>query len=35
MPIARHEVDVLLLEPQATINTGDVSGPHTAEAEWI
>jgi mannose-6-phosphate isomerase-like protein (cupin superfamily) len=34
-PVADHEVHVLLLEPAATINTGNAGGERTREAEWI
>jgi mannose-6-phosphate isomerase-like protein (cupin superfamily) len=34
-PVADEEVHVLLLEPKSTMNTGQVRGDRTAEAEWI
>ncbi len=35
MPVAAEEVQVLLLEPKTTVNTGDVTNERTAEAERI
>jgi mannose-6-phosphate isomerase-like protein (cupin superfamily) len=35
LPIAEQEVEVLLLEPRTTVNTGDVRSERTVEAEWI
>ena len=34
-PVADEEVQVLLLEPTTTINTGETRGDRTVEAEWI
>ncbi len=34
-PIAADEVQVLLLEPKTTLNTGDVQNERTVEAEWL
>jgi mannose-6-phosphate isomerase-like protein (cupin superfamily) len=34
-PVAEEEVQVLLLEPKSTLNTGDVQNERTVEAEWI
>jgi len=34
-PVAEEEVQVLLFEPAATLNTGNVTGEMTAPAEWI
>jgi mannose-6-phosphate isomerase-like protein (cupin superfamily) len=34
-PIANHEVQVLLLEPKSTRNTGDLQNERTVEAQWI
>jgi len=35
-PIAEEEVQVLLLEPAGTVNTGTAGGPRTVDApEWI
>jgi mannose-6-phosphate isomerase-like protein (cupin superfamily) len=35
LPLAEEEVQVLLLEPKSTLNTGDVQNERTVEAEWI
>jgi mannose-6-phosphate isomerase-like protein (cupin superfamily) len=35
LPIADQEVQVLLLEPKTTVNTGDVQSERTVDAEWI
>lgn len=36
MPVAAEEVHVLLLEPKATLNTGNVENERTvADAQWI
>lgn len=35
MPVAADEVHVLLLEPKATVNTGDVQSDRTIAAEWL
>ncbi|PKN94643.1 MAG: cupin domain-containing protein [Chloroflexi bacterium HGW-Chloroflexi-6] len=34
-PVADEEVQVLLLEPKSTLNTGDVQNERTVEAKWI
>jgi mannose-6-phosphate isomerase-like protein (cupin superfamily) len=34
-PVADDEVHVLLLEPKATVNTGNVTNERTVEAKWI
>lgn len=34
-PVADEEVQVLLLEPKATVNTGDVQNERTVAAAWI
>ena len=34
-PAAEEEVQVLLLEPKSTINTGDVQNERTVGAQWI
>lgn len=34
-PVAEEEVQVLLLEPISTVNTGDAGGDRTAASEWI
>jgi mannose-6-phosphate isomerase-like protein (cupin superfamily) len=35
LPVAEAEVEVLLLEPKTTLNTGQVQSERTVEAEWI
>ena len=35
LPVAEHEVHVLLLEPKTTVNTGDVENERTVTPEWI
>ena len=35
LPVAEEEVQVLLLEPKSTLNTGNVQNERTVEAEWI
>ena len=35
LPVAEEEVQVLLLEPKSTLNTGNVQNERTIEAEWI
>jgi mannose-6-phosphate isomerase-like protein (cupin superfamily) len=35
LPIVEEEVQVLLLEPKSTLNTGNVQNEKTVEAEWI
>lgn len=34
-PVADDEVDVLLLEPKTTVNTGTAGGERTRDVEWI
>lgn len=34
-PVAEEEVQVLLLEPKSTLNTGDQQNDRTVEATWI
>jgi mannose-6-phosphate isomerase-like protein (cupin superfamily) len=34
-PIANHEVQVLLLEPKSTRNTGNLQNERTVEVQWI
>lgn len=34
-PVAAQEVQVLLIEPKSTLNTGDQRNERTVEAEWI
>jgi tRNA(Leu) C34 or U34 (ribose-2'-O)-methylase TrmL len=35
LPVAEEEVQVLLLEPKTTSNTGNVQNERTVAAEWI
>jgi len=35
LPVADEEVQVLLLEPKSTVNTGDQESERTVVAEWI
>jgi mannose-6-phosphate isomerase-like protein (cupin superfamily) len=35
MPVAAEEVHILLVEPKATVNTGDAGGERTVEPAWI
>jgi len=35
LPVAEAEVQVLVLTPKSTVNTGDAGGERTKEAEWI
>ncbi len=35
MPVSLEEVQVLLLEPKSTVNTGNVQNERTVEAEWL
>lgn len=34
-PVAEEEVQVLLLEPKSTLNTGNVQNERTVNAHWI
>ena len=34
-PVAEAEVQVLLLEPKTTVNTGDVQSERTINAQWL
>ncbi len=34
-PVADEEVQVMLLEPKSTINTGNAQNEHTVESQWI
>ena len=34
-PVAEDEVQVLLLEPKSTINTGDLQNERTVDSQWI
>jgi mannose-6-phosphate isomerase-like protein (cupin superfamily) len=35
MPVAEEEVQVLMLEPKTTLNTGNLQNERTVAAEWI
>ena len=35
LPVAAEEVDVVLLEPKSTVNTGNVENDRTVQAEWL
>lgn len=35
MPVAADEVHAVLLEPKATVNTGNVESERTVQAEWL
>lgn len=35
LPVAEDEVQVVLLEPKSTRNTGEVENERTVEAEWL
>ncbi len=35
MPVAAEEVQVLLLEPKTTVNTGNAQSERTIQAEWL
>ena len=35
MPVAAEEVQLLLLEPKTTVNTGELQNERTVDAEWI
>jgi mannose-6-phosphate isomerase-like protein (cupin superfamily) len=35
LPVTEQEVQVLLMEPKSTLNTGDVVNERTVEAGWI
>lgn len=35
MPVAEEEVWIMMLEPKATTNTGNVENERSVEAEWI
>ena len=34
-PVAKEEVQVILLEPKSTLNTGDLQNERTIAAKWI
>jgi len=35
LPVANDDVEVLLLEPKSTLNTGNVQNERTVQADWI
>ncbi len=35
LPVAREEVQLMMLEPKTTVNTGNVESDRTVEADWI
>ena len=35
MPVAEEEVQLMMLEPKTTVNTGNVESDRTVEADWI
>ena len=35
LPVAEQEVQVVLLEPKSTLNTGNVQNERSVEPEWI
>jgi mannose-6-phosphate isomerase-like protein (cupin superfamily) len=35
LPVAEEEVQVLLLEPKSTKNTGNIDNERTVESQWI
>lgn len=35
MPIAEEEVQVLLIEPKSTVNTGEMRNERTVNSEWV
>jgi len=34
-PVAEEEVEIILLEPKTTLNTGNVHNERTAQPDWI
>ncbi len=34
-PVAEDEVQVILLEPKSTLNTGNIQNERTVEAQWV
>jgi mannose-6-phosphate isomerase-like protein (cupin superfamily) len=34
-PVAEEEVQVVLIEPRSTLNTGNVRNERTVESEWV
>ena len=35
MPVAEEEVQLLLLEPKSTVNTGNITNERTTEDRWV
>ncbi|MHC1781298.1 MAG: cupin domain-containing protein [Anaerolineaceae bacterium] len=35
MPVAEEEVEVVLLEPKTTVNTGEYRGDKTTDPQWV
>ena len=35
LPIAQEEVQVMLIEPKTTLNTGNIQNERTVQGEWI
>lgn len=35
MPVAEEEVQVVLIEPKTTVNTGNVQNERTASEQWV
>lgn len=35
MPVAKEEVQVVLIEPKTTLNTGNITNERTVAPEWI
>lgn len=34
-PVAEEEVELILIEPKTTVNTGDTQSERTIEADWL
>ena len=34
-PVAEEEVELILIEPKTTVNTGDTQSERTIESEWL
>lgn len=34
-PVAEEEVELIMIEPKSTVNTGDAESELTTEAEWL
>ena len=34
-PVAEEEVELILIEPKTTVNTGDTQSERTTESEWL